>query len=245
MAGNSGPNIVNDSLLLHLDAANSDSYVSGSSTWFDISGRGNHATLSGTYQYIQNNSILFNSGSQLNGTGRALLNLPSTTSNQFTIECVFRINRYRFLNSITSIAAQLFSSGRTGGNFDRSFYLGRNSVSGEVENAGLSYYVAGGGDGPGGNSNNFIFRNNIYHTIVTLVPSSLVSFYINGAFSVSRNASEGGFSLNGDWCIANQPTFSDEGVDANFYSVRVYTKALSASEILQNYNSQKSRFGLP
>jgi hypothetical protein len=31
-------------------------------------------------------------------------------------------------------------------------------------------------------------------------------------------------------------------VQGNIYSIKVYNRALSASEILQNYNSQKSRF---
>jgi hypothetical protein len=40
-----GPNIVTDGLVLHLDAANTKSYTSGSNTWYDRSGKGAHGTL--------------------------------------------------------------------------------------------------------------------------------------------------------------------------------------------------------
>jgi hypothetical protein len=45
MASLGGPHIVTDGLVLSLDAANTKSYQSGSTTWFDRSGRGNNGTL--------------------------------------------------------------------------------------------------------------------------------------------------------------------------------------------------------
>ena len=39
------PKIVTDGLVLYLDAANPKSYVSGSTTWFDLSGNNYHGTL--------------------------------------------------------------------------------------------------------------------------------------------------------------------------------------------------------
>ena len=43
-----GPKIVSDGLVMCLDAANSKSYISGSSTWNDLSGNGNNGTLVNT-----------------------------------------------------------------------------------------------------------------------------------------------------------------------------------------------------
>ena len=42
---NGGPNIVFDGLVLYLDAGNTKSYISGSTTWNDISRLGNNGTL--------------------------------------------------------------------------------------------------------------------------------------------------------------------------------------------------------
>ena len=40
-----GPKIVTDGLICYLDAANRKSYSGSGSTWNDLSGNGNHATL--------------------------------------------------------------------------------------------------------------------------------------------------------------------------------------------------------
>ena len=40
-----GPNVIVDGLVLWLDAANSKSYISGSTTWNDISRGSNNGTL--------------------------------------------------------------------------------------------------------------------------------------------------------------------------------------------------------
>jgi len=40
-----GPNVVEDGLMLYLDAADPKSYPGSGTTWFDLSGNGRHATL--------------------------------------------------------------------------------------------------------------------------------------------------------------------------------------------------------
>jgi hypothetical protein len=39
-------------------------------------------------------------------------------------------------------------------------------------------------------------------------------------------------------------TFINEKVNCNIYNFKIYNRELSASEVLQNYNAVKSRFGL-
>lgn len=48
MAASIGTEIVNSGLVLHLDAANLKSYPGNGSTWFDLSGKNNHAAITGT-----------------------------------------------------------------------------------------------------------------------------------------------------------------------------------------------------
>ena len=45
MAGFAGPNIVTDKLVLHLDAANTQSYSGSGTTWNDVSGLDIHGTI--------------------------------------------------------------------------------------------------------------------------------------------------------------------------------------------------------
>lgn len=45
MAAHGGPNIVEDGLVLYLDAANKKSYPGSGTVWKDLSGNGNDGTL--------------------------------------------------------------------------------------------------------------------------------------------------------------------------------------------------------
>ena len=85
-----GVNIVKDGLVLYLDAANPNSYISGSTTWYDLSISGNIGTLSSgiTYNYSNGGSLNFNG---INDLVRINRNLDIST--EFTIEYVILIRQ--------------------------------------------------------------------------------------------------------------------------------------------------------
>ena len=55
------PNIVNDSLVLTLDAGNQNSYAGSGTNWYDLSGNGNNGTLTNGPTFNSSNigSIVF------------------------------------------------------------------------------------------------------------------------------------------------------------------------------------------
>ena len=55
MAIRGGPDIIEDGLVLHLDAADRNSYAGSGSTWYDLSGSGNNGTLTNGPIFSQNN----------------------------------------------------------------------------------------------------------------------------------------------------------------------------------------------
>lgn len=55
MGAYSGPNITTEGLVLHLDAANLNSYTGTGTTWFDLSGNGNDGTLVNGVGYFEDN----------------------------------------------------------------------------------------------------------------------------------------------------------------------------------------------
>ena len=58
-----GPEIVEDGLVLALDAGNTKSYPGSGTTWTDLSGNGNNGTFVGTTTFDSStNSISFDSG---------------------------------------------------------------------------------------------------------------------------------------------------------------------------------------
>jgi hypothetical protein len=74
-----------------------------------------------------------------------------------------------------------------------------------------------------------------------------MTYYVNGGLDASFNISAvGNISSSNTFDIGRNVAFNDPKAwfTGSIYSVQVYNRALSASEIAQNYNAQKSRFNL-
>ena len=83
-----GANFVTDGLILHLDAGNSNSYSGSGSTWFDLSGNNNHATINGpTFSNSQIKHFVFDGSND----DIASMNLSSYTN--LTIEVWYYDNK--------------------------------------------------------------------------------------------------------------------------------------------------------
>jgi hypothetical protein len=246
--------IVTSGLVLSLDAADTNSYISGSSTWRDLTGNGYNFVGSGTYGF-SNNSIIFHRNNSTNTGGQfSFSNIPTQLkienflANSFTIE--------------TWCQPQTLS--------------GSNTDFTEVQQAIIAW--------PGFHNTMRIGPSNvIFASVWNSIPnnefivqttSSLyfpsTSSYNHMVGVVNRNTTNSYGYLNGTevlvtGSIPSLPTMtSAQGTPANtinigtardsqnykwFYTgsiavIKLYNRALSASEIQQNYNAQKSRFGL-
>ncbi len=85
----------------------------------------------------------------------------------------------------------------------------------------------------------------IYHIAYTFDSTSSHNCYLNTVLGTRTSTSTG---LNGVPSFTNltigQGAGSDGFFSGNFYGLRIYNRALSLSEITQNYNALKGRFGL-
>ena len=225
--------IVTNGLVLSLDAADKNSYVSGSTTWNDLTGNGWGGSLIG--------SASFNSGPDRFDTNCTTITDIGylSTSSQLTFA------------DASSYTFDFWVKMRANAEVTGHSLLGRGST-----NPWLPIYTGT----TTGFSWNLRFRDsvgtyNIFTTIsdtniqnwtnitITADTSRNLSLYVNGVFRetivlttslfyVSRIA--GGYSSGG-----NLYNFQGSMSTAKFYNT-----TLSAAEILQNYNAQKSRFGL-
>ena len=211
------PTIVTNGLVLNLDAANTKSYVSGSTNWFSLgnpslsgslingptfsSGNGGSIVFNGTSNYVD-----LNSNSILSG------------STAFTIESFYRTTGAGsgaiFGNYGTGYLNGVWFSGRYG------IYL-NNSVY--VPNSPL---VAG-----------------TYYMVATRDVSGNINLYINNTL-VSSGILSGSIPTNINYRIGSNVNVFAEAFAGNLYTLKVYDRALSRQEITQNYNALKSRFGL-
>ena len=223
------PKIVTDGLILYLDAANTKSYVSGSTTWNDISRGGNNGTLVNgpVYSGTSGGAIVFDGVDDY-------VNLPNATSlwtSSFTINFYTKSNvlgnQFIFSNgSYGSAATNIWFDGGGLNNF--SVHLRRT-------------------DGTGAIGYNFTllrpYNTLNYYSIVYNTGDNTLKLYQNSNLVDSKNTSlvDPSWMPNG-WRIANSNGWPS--INGNLYNFLIYNRALSGAEILQNYNTTKSRFGL-
>jgi hypothetical protein len=230
MGISAGPNIVRDSsLVLDLDASDQNSYISGSLTWKDVSGKVNNGTLTNgpTYNSTKGGTIVFD------GTNDyvTLNTLPNSNfsliSSSFTTE--FWANFTTGSNGTLINSAQSAINGGTysivvrGNNIYASFY------------GTPTYTDIGGGT---------ITTGSWYHFVNTFnYTNQTSSVYVNGvlmgAGSMALSPLVTSASLN-----MGRSNFGSGWFSGSMASAKVYNKTLSATEVQQNYNALKSRFGL-
>jgi hypothetical protein len=228
-----GPNVVTNGLVLNLDAANTKSYVSGSTTWRDLSGNNNSGSLVNgpTFNSANGGSIVFDGvDDYVNFGSIPALEFQGTSS--FSIEVTFKpytplINKYPALISRHSL-----SSPRTGyamvlGNFDGSTFISIERWGSGTQNAASFIPTMS-------ELNNNCIVQSTYDGLN-------LNLYANGNLknSIVSNVSQG---VGTPLYVARLDT--THYLNTNIYNIRIYNRALSASEVAQNYNAQKSRFNL-
>jgi hypothetical protein len=237
----SGPGrVIDNGLVLYLDASNNKSFVSGSTTWFDVSRNGNNGTLTNgpAFNSANGGSIVFDgSNDYFVGSG-----LPSGTNN-FTYSVWIYFNGNITGNFGGGIFAAVLMSGNTNGSFEFIVRTSGSTAGGEPP-ADISF-------GRYGQASTGVCLASVnmpvgrYHNIVLVRDGSASQkMYQNGIFIGSGNLSSSGTAAS--LYIGGAPAQSLYSAyhKGNIASVLIYNRALSADEILQNYNLEKKRFGL-
>ena len=216
-----GPDIIQDGLVLALDAADRNSYPGSGTTWADMSGNGNNSTLTNgpTFSSANGGSIVFDGvNDYVNSTNTILGASPST------YEMVIKINA----RTNSSVENSFLRAGTEANNQMRLYFMRNNNFA-------VAYY-----------NNDFTFGypvqvGIIYDVCFIESGTGTVSLYVNGSFiqsaSLTAPNTVGSILYIGRY---------DTSIFLNgvIYNTKIYNRALSASEILQNYNAQKSRFNL-
>ena len=226
--------IVTDGLILHLDAKN---YTSGSSIWNDLSPSADNMTMfhngSGlpTYSTSYGGSVYF---SKTNGNwGRSYINVNSTTPTVVTVEfwgklssstpgayMPFAFNTYNFYYLNAGIGFNTFNGDLYGVDSGRKSNFGTELRS--------NHYVL------------VMYQNQSYTNNEIWING--VKSYGNGQQLGSENASNRVFSSDGLFTLNGFGTYMG---DIYIGECRVYDRALSQSEIIQNYNFTCARYSKP
>ena len=224
-----GPRIVTEGLVLALDAADRNSYPGSGTTWTDLSGNGNNATISGTSVWNDTYGGQFDFGDVAQITQYIILphQAAQSTGTSYTME---------FWMKPVSSSEKYFCSMASSDAGNNYFLLQQNSTS----------FQRFGGTGSISYSNNEILQ-----FCVVRNGSDTGTFYKNGGNAISSTSitvingvANGGWMLNQEQDTVGGSFDANQNYRGAFMIVKLYNKALTASEIQQNFNALRGRFGI-
>jgi hypothetical protein len=231
-----GVNIVTNGLVLYLDASNTKSYVSGSTTWDDVSRSRNNGTLINgpTFNSSNGGSIVFDGSNQYAITTN---NINISSNNSRSIDVWFQVS-----NSTSRHV--LCSWGSFGGNLLCNLEV--NQVIGA--NTNYPYFAGFNNDAYAAQT----IPTNTWTNIVltynggTLNSSNGINLYVNGILKTSLfpSAVSALNTTNSKVYLGYEGAGSRNPMNGRISHCKIYNISLSASEVSQNYNAIKSRFGL-
>jgi hypothetical protein len=238
--------IVTDGLILNLDAGFTPSYPKNGTTWYDISKTNNGTLTNGpTFNSDNGGSIIFDGvDDEISFTSNTFGYSPGTTG-EISLEIwIYPTGPYSsYINeppttNLGGFLGQSYFGASIGWGIGMFRANSNNYFAFQVRNGGTIVQT--------GIDSNHIFTNNSwYHVVGSFTRNDFSRVYINGVLASSTSSTP----LNNISITPNQNTAKIGRINT-FYAgcripvARIYNRPLSATEVLQNFNAQKGRFGL-
>lgn len=228
-----GPNIVTDGLVFAVDAANPSSYPGSGTTWNDQTINQNDGTLINgpTFDSGNRGSIVFDGSNDYID----ISNFTPVLSNSIQATVSLWFNRDADSNYVL-LDIKDGSNGRIAlqSYFSNTLYIYLNSKSYNVSSLPIS-------------------ANNWYNMVLVYNGSGSTNadklkLYLNaiertgGTYSGAIDSSIGLLSNSGHTEVGRTPSIAY--FNGKISNIKIYNRALSATEVAQNYNALKGRFGL-
>ena len=226
-------NIVTNGLVLHLDAGKKDSYPGSGNTWRDLSGVGNNATLINSPAFDSSNGgcIVFDGINEYANAGTYKFNTAQGTIGYW----------FKPITNITSTVSK--RPWGQSGDFEARF---SNTAGGQ---SGALQHDIGNSNGNYLTSTKTSWSNAIWYNVTITWDTSVTrqSIYVQSILE-STSTSVSTATLAGitttNLYIGTSTAITGQYIDARFATFTIYNRELSASEVLQNYNALKGRYGL-
>ena len=217
--------IITDGLVLCLDAADRNSYVSGSTTWRDVAGSNNGTLTNGpTFSSSNGGSIVFDGVDDnvqiSNSTSTNIIGSGITVSVWVKFSNVGNYKTIFVKDNPTSNSSgyQVYISNTEQSRWGITTSNGFNYMFGTVLSTNTWYNILGKYDG----TTNYLYENGVL---------------VNSQSCTGNIVDSSNFSIY-------MGRYRGEELTGNISITQIYNRSLSASEVLQNYSAQKSRFGL-
>lgn len=219
MAASSGPDIIDDGLILCVDAKNTKSYPGSGTTWTNLAGSTdmtlNGATFDSTYPAIN-----------LDGSNDDITCSSITCGAIWSQQCFFRPSNqasggYGYFNIFWNAISE---GGSASISAEKKLYIHNGAaqiVSTSQFETGVWYNIA------------WVFNTT----------ASTIKVYVNGTLDKTTSIT-GTFNTNTYKTFSGLGYYSGNNhrLNGKLANFMIYNRELTASEVLQNYNALKGRF---
>jgi hypothetical protein len=235
-------NIVTNGLILNLDAANPRSYAPpfNGTTWQNLVAVS--SSLSGSlingvgYTGLNGGSLVFDGADDYvvntNVSGSGIVD-PTLYNYSITFNIWFITTSTKSSQYVISTGSQTSSTG----------------ICLVLNDSGVNEYV-----GVTGFAKKWIISNlnfispNIWYNICVVTDNILMYIYVNGTLLTSTTSGGSGLSpVHNSLTLGtpnNSPGNPSYNLIGNIAATQIYNRALNASEVLQNFNATRARFGV-
>ena len=172
------------------------------------------------YDYYNNGTVKFDGSNDYITTGVSSIVPTSTAAYTVSVWCYRNTNNTGY----KELLAQWTSA-----NSGNSFFFGFDNSAVRFTDNWNPITVSGAGN------------TNVWMNLVGVYTVSNAYIYLNGVLAATKGS---GFTYTGTGplIIGRQGELASEYFDGNIGNVLIYNKALSAAEVAQNYEAQKSKF---
>jgi hypothetical protein len=224
--------IVTNGLILRLDAGNALSYSGTGTSWTDLSGNGNNGTLvNGTSYSSESGGTLAFDG--INDYARTNSNIGISSNQSRSVDIWFKVSNSSSRHVLCSWGG--FSGGALcnieinqimGANFP--FFAGFNNDAYVEQTIPINTWT------------NIVFTYDGGSTNA----SNGIKFYINGVYRSMHTAMSTSplATPNSPLYIGFEGAASRNPMNGSISDFKVYNRALTSAEVLQNFDATKSRF---
>lgn len=235
--GQGGVNIVTSGLILRLDAEDTNSYNGSGTAWNDLSPSASNATLVGNPTFNATSPKYF----AFDGINDHVT-FPANFFNQnggvpFTISIWFRA----LSTGGILLGQQSTATVNTGADYVPAIYI---DTSGKLRT--MTFW---GGSVGNGSVSTAAVNDGLWHNITVTFESSSQKSYLDGQLYATLSKTQSAYAATYYYFVGGGSHSGWTNIDTSFFSGSIavfnaYSRALSDAEVLQNYNSVKTTFGL-
>lgn len=224
MSVNYNPKIVTDGVVLYLDAGNTKSYPGSGTTCTDLSGNGitGNFVNETTYDGGNGGSIVFDGVDDY-------VNLGDTTILNNTLNGATNWSICYWINATAN--GRILDRGNIGEDQTGGLELLTNSIARNNTNGGTASMDAG------------VVGLGWMNISLVRTNSLLATWYLNGHPRNNVQMTES-YDGSGIWKIGRRAFNTATMYQGKLAQISIYNRVLSASEIAQNFNAMRGRFGL-